>query len=174
MFSVCGCSHVPSCFSEDWPGGSWREGRAAPGCPELAEEVRADCRWRMTGENDLGRKTEDSVVVRHLFWSFSVSHSWEKWCSRRGWSSLYTASPWGEVIPQVVAQLCPTLWNPMDCSPPGSSVPGILQARILELVAIPFSRGSSWPRIFKPGSSALQAVSLLSEPPGKPLNPNDY
>ena len=37
-------------------------------------------------------------------------------------------------------------WDPMDCSLPGSSVPGILQARILEWVAIPFSRGSSWPR----------------------------
>ena len=42
-----------------------------------------------------------------------------------------------------VAQLCPTLCDPMDCSPPGSSVHGILQARILEWVAIPFSRGSS-------------------------------
>ena len=40
-------------------------------------------------------------------------------------------------------QLCLTLCNPMDCSPPGSSVPGILQARILEWVAIPSSRGSS-------------------------------
>ena len=83
----------------------WREGRAAPGGPELAEEVRADCRWSMTGENDLGRKTEDSVIVRHLFWSFSVSHSWEKWCSRRGRSSLDTASPWGEVIPQGTCDL---------------------------------------------------------------------
>ena len=36
--------------------------------------------------------------------------------------------------------------NPMDCSPPGSSVHGILQGRILKWVAIPFSRGSSWPR----------------------------
>ena len=40
-----------------------------------------------------------------------------------------------------VAQSCPTLCNPMDCSPPGSSVHGILQTRILEWVAIPFSRG---------------------------------
>ena len=55
----------------------------------------------------------------------------------------------------------------MDSSPPGSSVHGVLQARILEWVAIPFSRGSSWPRI-KPGSPALQADTLLSEPPGKP------
>ena len=46
----------------------------------------------------------------------------------------------------LVAQSCPTLWDPMDYSLPGSPVHGILQARILEWVAIPFSRGSSWPR----------------------------
>ena len=43
----------------------------------------------------------------------------------------------------LVSQLCPTLGDPMDCSLPGSSVHGILQARIQEWVAIPFSRGSS-------------------------------
>ena len=43
----------------------------------------------------------------------------------------------------LVAQLCPTLCNCVDCSPSGSSVPGIFQTRILEWVAIPFSRGSS-------------------------------
>ena len=42
-----------------------------------------------------------------------------------------------------VAQLCPTLCDPMDCSPLGSSVPGILQARILGWVAISFSGRSS-------------------------------
>ena len=41
----------------------------------------------------------------------------------------------------LVAQECPTLYDPMDCSPPGSSVHEILQARILEWVAISFSRG---------------------------------
>ena len=46
----------------------------------------------------------------------------------------------------LVAQSYPTLYDPMDCSPPGFSVHGLLQARILEWVAIPFSRGSSWPR----------------------------
>ena len=40
-----------------------------------------------------------------------------------------------------VAQSCPTFWDPMDCSPPGSSVHGILQARILKWVVIPFFRG---------------------------------
>ena len=44
------------------------------------------------------------------------------------------------------AQLCPTLCNTMDCSPPGSSVHGIFQARILECIAISSSRGSSRPR----------------------------
>ena len=45
-----------------------------------------------------------------------------------------------------VIQSCPTLCNPMDCSLPGSSVHGILQARILEWVAVPFVSGSSQPR----------------------------
>ena len=46
-----------------------------------------------------------------------------------------------------VAQLCPTFCNPKDCSLPGSSVHGIFQARILEWVAISFSKGSSQPRV---------------------------
>ena len=57
------------------------------------------------------------------------------------------------------------LCDPTDCSPPGSSVHGILQVRILEWLAMPFSRGSSRPGI-KPRSPALQANSLPSEPPG--------
>ena len=54
------------------------------------------------------------------------------------------------LLPEVkwskVAQLCPTLCDPMDCSLPGFSIYGILQARVLEWVAISFSRGSSRPR----------------------------
>ena len=46
----------------------------------------------------------------------------------------------------LVAQTCPTLSDPMDCSSPGSSVNGILQARILVWIAIPFSRGTYQPR----------------------------
>ena len=59
--------------------------------------------------------------------------------------------------------------DPMDCSPLGSTVHGISQTRILEWVAISFSRGSFPPRvgIFKPRSSSLQANSLPSEPSGK-------
>ena len=62
-------------------------------------------------------------------------------------------------------------FDPIDCSLPGSSVHGIFQARILEWVAISFSRRSSWLRI-EWWSSALQADFLLSEPPGKPVNKN--
>ena len=54
-------------------------------------------------------------------------------------------------------QSCLTLCNPMDCSPPGSSVHGILQARILERVAMPSSRGSSRPRDW---SSSLMSPAL--------------
>ena len=46
----------------------------------------------------------------------------------------------------LVTQSCLTLCDPMDYSPPGSSVHGIFQARILERVAIPFSRGSAQPK----------------------------
>ena len=46
----------------------------------------------------------------------------------------------------LVAWSCPTLCDPMGCSPPGFSIHGILQARILQWVAIPFSRGTSQPR----------------------------
>ena len=51
-----------------------------------------------------------------------------------------------EKVKVLVAQSCLTLWNSVDCSLPASSVCGILQARIVEWVAIPFSRGSYWPR----------------------------
>ena len=67
-----------------------------------------------------------------------------------------------------VTQLCLTLCNPMDYSPPGSSVHGIFQARIR--VAISFSRGSSRPGIepTSPASSALAGRFFTTAPPGKP------
>ena len=67
-------------------------------------------------------------------------------------------------------QSCPTLCGPMDCSPPGSSVHGILQARILEWVAMPSSRGPSQPsdRTSVSLAPALQADSLLLSHQGSP------
>ena len=67
-------------------------------------------------------------------------------------------------------QSCSTLCNPMDCSPPGSSVLRILQARILEWVARPSSKGSSQPRD-EPVSHAFHADSLLLSHWGSPIKP---
>ena len=62
-------------------------------------------------------------------------------------------------------QLCLTLCDPIDGSPPGSSVHGILQARILEWVAIPFSRGCSQPRGWTQ-VSCIAGIFFTPEPPG--------
>ena len=76
-----------------------------------------------------------------------------------------------------VAQSCPTLCNPMDCNPPSSSIHGVLQARILEWVAISFSRGSFRPRdrtqvsriagrrFGKDKANVKTALSFLFQPP---------
>ena len=67
-------------------------------------------------------------------------------------------------------QSCLTLCTPMDSSPPGSSVHRILQARILEWVAISFSRGLPHPGIepISLASPAQQTDFFTTEPPGKP------
>ena len=65
-----------------------------------------------------------------------------------------------------VPEPCSTLCNPVDCSPPGFSVHEILQARILEWVAMPSSRGSSRPRDRTQVSHF--AGFFTTEPPGKP------
>ena len=72
-------------------------------------------------------------------------------------------------------QSCPILCVPMHHSLPGSSVHGILQARILEWVSMPFSRGSSQPRDQTQVSLCLlhwQVGSLPLAPSGKPIIPN--
>ena len=91
--------------------------------------------------------------------------------------------PWkntsGTTSPCVCAkplQLYPTLCDPVDCSPPDSSLHGILQARKLECVAMPSSRGSSWLRDRICVSFIClhwQAGSLPQAPPGKPT-PSPY
>ena len=69
-------------------------------------------------------------------------------------------------------QSCPTLCDPIDGSPPGSSIPGILQARILEWVAISFSRGSSQFRdqTCVSSSSVLTGRFFSTVPPERPTN----
>ena len=69
-----------------------------------------------------------------------------------------------DIVYVCVSQSCPTLFDPMDSSPPGSSVHGILQARVLEWIAILKSPGDLPDPGIEPKSPSLQADSLPSEP----------
>ena len=103
--------------------------------------------------------------------------SWEGWRPGQGAErhledsgcvSVVGNGPVFVPLEMLVAQLCLTLCNSMGCIPSGSSVCDISQARILDRVAIPSSRGSSRPRD-ETQVSCIVEDSLPSEPPGKPL-----
>ena len=90
--------------------------------------------------------SHSNTIVRRKAFSFKNIHKVNN--NNRNpliYNTFYSSKHWLKWLSEA-AQSCPTLYNPMDCSPPGSSVHGILQARILEWVAISFSRGSSRPR----------------------------
>ena len=74
---------------------------------------------------------------------------------------------WGKKKKSEVAQSCLILCDPMDCSLRGYSIHGIVQARVLEWVAIFFSRGCSLTQGLNPGLQNCSQMVLLSEPPGK-------
>ena len=84
----------------------------------------------------------------HLLFSYWKKKIWKfcKWMSYSCYTSLNMAKMSGWVHACPVAQSCPTLCNPVHSSPPGSSVLGTSQARILESVAVSCSRRSSWPK----------------------------
>ena len=90
-------------------------------------------------------------LVGYSPWGHRVRHDW----ATKHWLDSNTQKAPNLTLPVTCVQLREsvlvtqsylTLGDPMDCSPPGSSVHEILQARILKPVAIPFSRGSSWPK----------------------------
>ena len=108
--------------------------------------------------------------------------TWELWvefylgenedCSQGGSTSDNSETLLEEVVSEKVKSLSRVrLCDPVDCSLSGSSVHGIFQARVLEWVAVSFSRGSSHPGI-EPGSSTLQADALPSEPRGITIQPS--
>ena len=101
---------------------------------------------------------------RGLGWRKDITVWWTTWAGL-AYSTQHTLQVWKGKVK--VAQSCLTIWDLMDCSPLGSSVHGILQARILEWVAIPFSGDLPNPGI-EPRPLSLQADSLPSEQPGKP------
>ena len=97
------------------PGGSRRE------CISDSPAIQF-CGWFLVGQEALKSQSEKIKIM-----------------NKRNFSDeFYLAAAAAKSL-----QSCPTLCNPMDCSPPGSSIHGILQARILEWVSMPSSRGSS-------------------------------
>ena len=92
---------------------------------------------------------KSSWMVNHLCsHSFPLEITWRAIISHPRIRKIYVSNKvegWNKPLQQVT-QSCPTLCNPMGCSPPGSPVHGILQAWILEWVAIPFSKSSSQPK----------------------------
>ena len=88
-------------------------------------------------------------------------------------SQPHCSPPALTVCPCSVTQACPTLCNPVDCSPPGSPIPGILQARTLEWVAISSSRRSCQPRdqTWVSFISCTAGGFFAAEPPGKHGSP---
>ena len=97
-------------------------------------------------------KVTNLAMQADFLYMLSVS-----WCEAQGSLLCSFMAVWASLVAQMVKNLpamqekvkvlltqsCLTLCDPMDCSPPGSSVPGILQARILEWVAMHSTRGSS-------------------------------
>ena len=115
----------------------------------------------------------DGVQLSVLYVSGSQKEEWAPGNATRS-TSVFSApellSPWGH-SPHILSLGRLLLYDAVDCSPPGCSVHGTLQARILEWVAVPFSRGSSRPRDRTLISyiSCLAGSLLPLVPPGKPL-----
>ena len=103
-------------------------------------------------ENNTFRKRSGISEVQFQGLYFFWFHVDVTWCSYvdvpMGWDTAETLSTSFTMICHQVKSLSHVrlFATPMDCSPPGSSIHGIFQARVLEWVAISFSRGSSWPR----------------------------
>ena len=97
-------------------------------------------------------ESESCSVVFYFLWPHTLYSPWNSLRQNTGVVSLsllqrmFLTQGLNPGIPHWKSQSCLALCDPMDCSPPGSSIHGIFWARVLEWVAISFSRGSSRPR----------------------------
>ena len=119
-------------------------------CITQGAQVHALDGWALSGWRVRGRSKQKEVYVYIQLMHCLVQQKLPQHCkvilpNKRNFHHLFRWEIlWGSMCIKLL-QSCPTLCNPMDCNPPGSSVHGILQARTLEWVAIPASRGSSPP-----------------------------
>ena len=114
--------------------------------------------------------TSQARILEWVAISFSRESSWPRDRTRVSCVSHIGQQVLYHHVHAHLLQSCLTLCNPMGYSPPGSSVHGILQARRLEWVAMPCSRGSSWSKDRAPVScvSWITGRFFSAEPPGKP------
>ena len=134
------------------------------------------------GSQRVAYNWELSLSSTILKW-FPMGHILEESLPLNGTETVtyfWPVEGWWGVTPMImlgcccsIPKLCPTLWDPMECSPPVSSVLGISQTRILEQVAISFSRGSSWLRDWT-HVSCLAGGFFTTEPPEKPQHLKEH
>ena len=139
-----GCGYIPEVASHHGPSDS-QAGR----CQQPLLELVGLQSLKVAPSEPLGCETQTHPYCPHpqlrprreagasTVWATQHHPSPTPAPQRLCWKSL-------ECVVSLVSQSCPTLLWPRDCSPPGSSVHGIFQARILDWVAIFFSRGASW------------------------------
>ena len=168
---------------------SWNSNTLATWCKELTHWKRPWC-WeglRAGGEGDDREWDGRMASPTRWMWVWVNSGSW--WWTGRpvvlqfmgsqteqlNWTDIYVhfllIFPFYRPCVCSVAQSCPTFCSSIDCSPPGFSVCGIFQARILGRIVLSFSRGFSWPRVepislASPASAGKFFTTVL---PGKPL-----
>ena len=145
MGMLCICTHVG--MNTGFSGG-----RAVKNLPEMKETTACQCRrhgfspW--VGTIPWSRKWQPTPAPVFLPGKFQGQRNLANpsaWGHRDSDTieQLSTQKAKAQLLVSEVAQSCLTLCDPGDCTPPGSSIHGILQARTLEWVAISFSRGSS-------------------------------
>ena len=132
-----------------------RVGKGVPGGGNSISEGPGIC-WEAETLGELEhREGEGGAAGKATHLNSEYSEGWARWggseetvdlsSEGRQVLLLFPRQVLNCLLCVLVAQSCPTLHDPMDCSPPGSSVHGIYQTRILQLVAIPFYRVSSQP-----------------------------